>query len=298
MRRESRVIANFFAAMLIISIAPPARAEDISISAELTMHYKKAGTGALNVVLVPGWTMSSEVFDRQLTHFSSLTRYTIYAIDPRGQGKSTKTENGYSYKQRGKDLDAFVQKLGLANFVLAGWSYGSLDVLSWVDQSRDSRLKGLILIDGPPKTVGDDNTKEWVWYNNTDSDGYRRWFTMGAVDDRAKFTTDFVTWMLEDPSAQSVARFSAISLQTSDTVAGLTNETGAYANYTDALKALDKKVPLLFVVRDEVSNPTKQWAKANTPSATVTAMGKHLMFWERADAFNMELEKFLAQIRD
>lgn len=36
-----------------------------------------------------------------------------------------------------------------------------------------------------------------------------------------------------------------------------------------------------------------EWIKANTPSATVVYMGKHMMFWERPDEFNSVLDEFL-----
>ena len=280
--------------LLIAGIwATTAQANEVQITPSLEMHYQTAGSGPITLLLVPGWTMSGEVYERQLAHYRHSENYTVYAIDPIGQGHSSKPVNGYSYTQRGKDLEAFVDKLKLKNIVLAGWSYGSLDVLSYVQQYGTSKLKGPVIIDGPPKAVGDDNTKEWVWYSRSDADGSRQSYTMGALDNRLKFTTDFVKWMLESPTDKAVKHFVDISLQTSDTVAALTNESGAYADYTATLSELNGHLPLLFVARDEWKTTTQTWATAHAPDAKIVAMGKHLMFWEKADAFNAELDTFL-----
>jgi len=80
-----------------------------------------------------------------------------------------------------------------------------------------------------------------------------------------------------------------ISRLTPDSIAALTNETGASVDDEADLVALDGKVPMLFVVREE-------WRDAHAPSAEVAAFGKHLMFWERSRELNELLERFLESI--
>jgi pimeloyl-ACP methyl ester carboxylesterase len=63
------------------------------------------------------------VFERQLKHFEGSTRFRAIVYDPRGQDLSSKTLRGHTYAQHGRDLAAFIQKLGLKNVALAGWSY-------------------------------------------------------------------------------------------------------------------------------------------------------------------------------
>ena len=69
-----------------------AHAEMLQVDDELTIFYQVSGTGQIPIVFVPGWTMSTKVFEKQLAHFAQSTRYRFYTFDPRGQGKSTKTE--------------------------------------------------------------------------------------------------------------------------------------------------------------------------------------------------------------
>ncbi|WP_369795175.1 alpha/beta fold hydrolase [Halioglobus sp. HI00S01] len=49
------------------------------------------------MIFIPGWSMSSQVFKYQLAHFQRSTRFRAIAIDPRGQGLSTKTGTGHTY---------------------------------------------------------------------------------------------------------------------------------------------------------------------------------------------------------
>ena len=55
-------------------------------------------------------------------------------------------------------------------------------------------------------------------------------------------------------------------------------------------------MPLLYVVRKEWKDAASSWVAANTPSANVVAMGKHLMFWERHTDFKAVLDRFLARL--
>ncbi len=57
----------------------------VEIEDELSIHYEAAGDGDLAVVFVPGWTMTTRVFEHQLAHFASSGRCRAVAYDPRGQ---------------------------------------------------------------------------------------------------------------------------------------------------------------------------------------------------------------------
>ena len=292
-------LARVFAAAAVAAtaFAPAAGADYVKISDSFTIHYEQSGTGEIPIVFVPGWTMSTKVYARQLEHFASSERFRAITYDPRGQGLSTKTVEGHFYQQHGRDLAAFLNRLELSGVVLAGWSYGALDVLSYINQFGAERVKGVVLIDGTPRSSGADNTTEWVWYRKDDSDGFRQWFTMSPLEDRASFGLEFAKWMLEDQSPEKLAWAADISSQTPGTVAALLNEAGAYLDYSEDLVALEGKVPLLYVVREEWGELVGDWAAQHTPSAEVAAMGKHLMFWERPAEFNAVLDRFLAGVK-
>lgn len=264
----------------------------VKIDDTLTIHYQQAGSGDTTIIFIPGWMMSTGVFEHQLAHFEGSTEYRALAYDPRGQGKSSKPVEGHTYQQHARDLARLIEKLELENVILVGWSYGVTEQLAYVNQFGTEKVKAMVMIDTGPKVSGA-TRDEWVWYLNDDSDGYSRSFTEGIIEDRKNVIKEFSKWMLENPSPENVEWVSGIANQTSSSVAAITNATGFYLDYSEDLKALDGKIPLLYVVRDEMKDVADEWIKANTPSATVVTMGKHMMFWERPDEFNSVVDEFL-----
>ncbi|WP_444944532.1 alpha/beta fold hydrolase [Microbulbifer sp. ZKSA006] len=267
-------------------------AEEVKLNDSLSLHYQQAGSGDTTIIFIPGWMMSTEVFEHQLAHFKDSHKYRALAYDPRGQGKSSKPVEGHTYQQHARDLALLIEKLELENIILAGWSYGVTEQLAYLNQFGSNNIKAMIMIDTGPDIAGA-SRDEWVWYLNDDSDGYSRWFTEGIIEDRDTVISEFVKWMLENPTAENVAWISNIANQTSSSVAAITNATGFYLDYSKDLIALEGKIPMLYVVRDEVKEVADKWIKANTPSATTAYMGKHMMFWERPDEFNAVIDQFL-----
>ena len=293
-RLTRNTVAILSALFISFGLIQAADAEYVEVSSDLTIHYEQAGKGDITIIFIPGWTMSTDVFVHQLAHFKDSTKFRALAYDPRGQGRSSKPVEGHTYQQHGRDLAALIDKLGLKNIILAGWSYGVTEQLAYLNQSGSDKLKGMIMIDTGPDVSGA-TRDEWVWYLNDDSDGYSRWFTEGIIEDRQNVIREFAKWMLEDPSPEKVAWVSDISNMTSGTVASVLNATGFYLDYTKDLVALEGKMPLLYVTREEWKEVADKWIKANTPSAQAEYLGKHMMFWERPVEFNKILDRYLSQ---
>ncbi|WP_230409354.1 alpha/beta fold hydrolase, partial [Zooshikella harenae] len=157
-------------------------AEEVKIDDNLTIFYEQAGSGDTTIIFIPGWMMSTEVFEHQLAHFKHSTNYRALAYDPRGQGKSSKPIEGHTYQQHARDLAKFIEKLDLNNVILAGWSYGVTEQLAYLNQFGSDKVKAMIMIDTGPDITGA-TRNEWVWYLNDDSDGYSRSFTEGIIED-------------------------------------------------------------------------------------------------------------------
>ena len=265
----------------------------IKISSDLTVFYRESGLGTKTVVFIPGWTMSTEVFERQLEFFDSTTDYRFITYDPRAHGQSSNSENGHFYEQHGRDLHTLIQSLELDEFVLGGWSFGTLAMLSYLDQFGADKLAGLIMLDGPPRAAGPDTLSDWVTYSYDDEDGSQEFFTMGKLRDRHNTNIAFAQWMLEDTSPDNVEWLTTITNQMPDTSASLLNATSIFLDYRELLISLNGTLPLLYYVREEKQQVVTKWSEQNTPAARVYASGKHMMFWERADEFNRELVCFL-----
>ena len=122
------------------------------------LRYLEAGSGRL-VVFVPGWCMPGRIFAPQIEALAR--RWRVVALDPRGQGGSEVPRDGSEPGRRGRDIQDLLAHLGGGRVVLAGWSLGVLDALSYAAMAGDGRLAGLVLIDNsvgegaapPPRSV-------------------------------------------------------------------------------------------------------------------------------------------------
>lgn len=265
----------------------------VKIDESLQLYYQQSGKGQQPIVFIPGWTMSSQIFKHQLTHFKESKQYKVFAIDPRGQGLSSKPDTGYTYQQRGKDLAAFIDKLGLNNVILVGWSFGTLDMLSYIAQFGTDNIKAVVVLDGSPKTMAQGPNDTWAWIDKMDTGLVRQSTTLGVLTNEQLFHEQFAKWMLEAPLPSQVSEIVNIAKQTPPFVAALTNETASYADYEQTLAELNNKIPLYIYVRDEWSEAAGSWVKKNAPNAKFTHMGRHLMFWQHSAKFNQQLAQFL-----
>ena len=82
----------------------------LEVEPGVEIYYEDTGDGA-PLVFVPGWTFSTEVFDRQVTHFS--TTHRVVSFDPRSQGRSALTLQGNDYATQSADLCKLIDHLNL-----------------------------------------------------------------------------------------------------------------------------------------------------------------------------------------
>lgn len=90
-----------------------------------TIHFEKAGTGA-PLLLLHGNGESHEIFDRAVPLLAE--RFTVYALDTRGHGKSSPVAQ-FHYRDMAEDVLAFIRAQDLAHPVLYGFSDGGITAL-------------------------------------------------------------------------------------------------------------------------------------------------------------------------
>ena len=269
----------------------------VRVDEELVIHYQTAGSGQTAIVFVPGWVMSTDVFEHQLAHFANSDQFTAITYDPRAQGRSTVTIEGHFYEQRARDLQALLNKLGVGEYILVGWSAGGGDVLEHVRLFGHDNLKGLVLLDTPPKVRGYDYTTEWLWFgtkDNGDQDGQMKYYSYDSLIDRDRVNTEFAQWMLDDASPEKVQFLVDIANRTPNSIASLLNSSYWYLDNTAQIVELNGTVPLFFFTREETGELAAAWARTNAPQARVQSYGKHVMFWEHPDVFNRGMDSFLS----
>ena len=257
------------------------------------LFFQSAGEGDAAILLVPGWTMSTEVFEHQLSHYAAATDLRCVSFDPRSHGRSSKPGHGHTYWHQGQDIASLIDTLGLNRVVLVGWSFGTLGCLAYVNQYGADHLAGLVMLDGPPRAVGADNQRDWVTYRYDDADGQQAFYTYKRLVDPQTANQEFVEWLLENPTNASRQWLLDMTALTPDSHASQLNATSCFLDYQDDLVGLDGRVPLLYVVRQEQLTVVDEWAREHTPTARVEGFGGHMMFWEHAATFNQIIDEFL-----
>lgn len=271
----------------------------VDISHDLAIHYQTAGNGKVALIFIPGWTMTTHAFEHQLEHLADSERFTAITYDPRAHGLSTMTSGGHYYEQHGRDLHAFIEALRLRTVVLVAWSNGGFDALAYLRQFGADKLAGLMMLDATPKGRGADLATEWVWFGTKeqgDQDDIYKLFAYDVLVDREAANIPFAEWLLEDRSPENMQFVLEQTNHTPDVVASVLSTSSWFLDYSEDLKRLDGKVPLIYVVREEWNDLVASWANTNTPTATVVAFGKHMMFWERPAEFNQILDTFLQAV--
>ncbi len=247
------------------------------------LYVEETGKGQ-TLLFIPGWTMTQRFFEKQKDYFDK--NYHVITYDPRGQGRTDKSERKNTYKHHAADLRELILQKDLEDIVLIGWSSGCLTIYEYLRAYGPDRVNKLVFIDEPPKWIGD-TEKEWVYgtfddYRNslkemiskpTDPNGIIDWMLNDSIDSETR------SWMQEE------------MLMTPPHVALSLYIDGMASDYNEEVRKL--KVPSLFMIRESWYDYAKAWLKTNAPKARVNAISSHAMFWERPKEFNEMLLGFI-----
>lgn len=253
---------------------------------EVKIHYieKRNRSNGPSLLFVPGLSMPGWIFEKQLQHFSK--NYTVIAMDPRSQGKSSQTSEGQYALARAGDMKAVIDKLKMNPVVLVGWSISVPEIVAYIDNYGSQGISGIVMIDG---LVGLDMkselfkaTMDWMYQFQTD---------------RPKNTRDFVHWMFKQPQPpeyiEKLIKASLITPTTTFVTLGYNTYT---KDYRCALSKIDK--PTLVVGCDGPCVDLLREMTQSIPEAQFEVIedAGHALFADQPDQFNQLLEKFLARL--
>ncbi len=112
------------------------------------IYYEDHGEGQ-PILLIHGWLCSSRFWQQNVPELAKAFR--VVTIDLRGHGNSSKVLTGHTIGQYACDVRELIERLGLQDTVLVGWSLGGPVALSYCEQyGTDSRVKALGLLDSAP----------------------------------------------------------------------------------------------------------------------------------------------------
>jgi pimeloyl-ACP methyl ester carboxylesterase len=123
--------------------------------AGVKLHYERAGSGAPELLFVPGWCCDHTAFQPQFDHFART--HTVTALDLRGVGRSDAPAGGYSIPELADDVASFCAEVGIEKPVVVGHSLGGMIAVELAGRYT-SLPAALVLvdpgpIDPPPATV-------------------------------------------------------------------------------------------------------------------------------------------------
>ena len=129
----------------------------------LKLHYLEWGDPSNpTMLLLHGFAQQCHSWDFVALAFAD--RYRIIALDQRGHGDSDWASDGdYSPETQQKDIEAFVNSLGIQKFVLMGLSMGGRNSFTYAANNPD-RVEALIIVDAGPENVrtGTQNIRNFV----------------------------------------------------------------------------------------------------------------------------------------
>ena len=148
------------------------------------IYFKDWGTG-MPVVLIHGWPLNSDMWERQASFLAS-SGYRVIAYDRRGFGRSSQPFQGYDYDTLSDDLAELMTALDLRNAALVGFSMGGGEVVRYLSRHGSARVSKAVLIAAvPPLMVKTDSNPDGV--DPKQIDGIKE----SLVKDRFDFLTKF-----------------------------------------------------------------------------------------------------------
>ena len=264
----------------------------VRVSPDLELYYEEAGNGR-PLIFVTGWTGTGEFFAQyQIPRFSK--KYRVLAYDPRSHGRSSKTLEGHTYLQHGKDLRAFIEALKLKDVIVVGWSWGCHDVYGYFRTYGIDNISAFVCIDQPPRSVPAQKG-DWAEFGDAAEVGG---FLNGVAYDRRALMNEFTPTMMQRKMTQDeIAWVQDQTQKTPNYVAVLLGADGSFADYTEEAKKIDGKIPVLNFLSEAHADAAKAWLTKNAPHSETFVLGNHMMFREYPDKFNAALDAFLTKVK-
>lgn len=291
--KRTLVLALLFLVPLTATLSLRVKADDpwqdrSAKVGDIKIHYLEAGSGDRTLIFIPGWTMTAEVWKEQIPYFAA-RGFRVIALDPRSQGRTSKTDSGNTYQQQAADLYAFLERLQIEQPYLVGWASGATVILEYVSSSITYPPEKLVLVDSSVGGLASDD------YPGLISIEEARRMLYGLQDDREKTTEQYVrglfkvrqpAWLIKDLKEASLETpiGAAVSLYM-DYFLGDRSSTLAHI-----------AVPCLIMATPDTQAAGKYMeSKILRPDLKVIEGTGSAVFLDKPQAFNQALEAFLGE---
>ena len=254
--------------------------KSLALSNGLSLSYVEYGAGK-PVIFIPGWTYTVKVFARNLPVIAD--HYRVLAYDPRSHGNSSVTPDGNNYDQHGDDLHEFIVRLELEDCLIAGWSMGVSTAYSFFEKHGTDKVRGFISIDEPPK-IRKENGSDW---GEGEERELQASLEMMTKNGHLIFFEEYLHHCyVNKPDDAFIRDMLSEAAKTPEHIACELIESSFDLDYREIAGRIDKRIPVLQVVREDWKQAAGKWINENQPNARINVMPEHLSFHEFADDFN------------
>lgn len=263
----------------------------VAIEPGVELFVQDVGEGE-PIVLLPGWTFSSEIFHKQVAHFKQTHR--VIAIDPRSQGRSIATLHGNNYATHGSDVKKVLDSLEIKAAHFVGWSFGCLTIWEYVRQFGTESILSSVLVDLSAKPLSINHEEDWVEGPLDEIAGAYNAYTISASAQR-DFITYYATEVMvqRDLTEEELTWILEQSLQTPYYAAAHLFASGMFSDYREELNLLSEAVPTLTIAAEHWAETAQRFVSKHAPQSQFASFGGHLMFWEYPEQFNEKVSSFL-----
>jgi len=254
------------------------------------LYYEDHGSGQ-TLVLVPGWTLTTRFWQRQIDDLSR--EYRVVTLDLRGAGNSGKTPEGHSLSGYADDLAELLAHLDITDAVVVGYAMGVSVAVHYLVAHGLQRAAGLVWVDHSPRFY---LTPEWPHALFGDLTPQQFDATIrGLWHDRPAGARELLEVMFQAPESWMYDEV----MKTPTEVAVVMLGAVAATDLRPLLPALDLPTLLVNGRTSVVPYEVGGWLAENLPQgSSVVLEAGHGPFWDDATGFNEALRAFLASLGD
>lgn len=283
------------AALLMAGIVPALQAgvteiltDRVGLKDGPVLFYRASGAGSLPVVLIHGYSVSSESWERIMALLPDRCR--AYALDLRGFGRSDKPAGGYDFGTLADDVASFMDNLGITRAVVAGHSMGG-SVVQHLMVRHPERVAAAVLVSTFARHLPSPGMSDSV---RARIDAY------GTPEENRKVLAAGMPLYFApgNMTPADLERFVSVGLQAGNDALRQALETNYTAPAIAAERLAALRIPTLVVVSTHDPFGPFDHAAALTdvlPDSEILVIPRsgHSSIWERPEAVVMGIDAFL-----
>ena len=153
---------------------------------DTTLYYKDWNGGGRPVVLIHGWPLNADSWDRVALALAK-DGHRVIAYDRRGFGRSDQPWTGYDYDTLSDDLRDVMAETGVRDAAIVGFSMGGGEVARYMSRHGGKGVRSAALISSVvPYMLKTDDNPDGVPQSTFDK------MAKGMLEDRAHFMKGFL----------------------------------------------------------------------------------------------------------